>query len=522
MPAYSMARPSSATPTGATTRPIQKLPRTLTAVTRRYAPTAKSAPWAKFGMLRTPVISDRPSPIRAYSMPVAIPLRIWPSSRLKAGGSEASDVLAGGVFLRQRRVPGGDDVREIQLVLHRALRLAAQEEVRAQRLVRGAVHPHRPDDVVHLEAFERLHHGLHVIRFGLVEAGEEHARHRVGGRRRVTRRQLEPGLVALDEALRYRRVRRVVEVRADPEVVADLRRELHQLLHTRGPAHDERQLRRQPEVEDLARAGDGIAAEVDHDHHVGLVGRGLLHVVRELALAERVPVGADELDAVGLADFLDVFLNRPAEGVVGDEQMPALRLRVRLHEVVHDGFRRGVGAGRPLERVAVAAAAGDVLGAAGKEVHHFLALRHLRYRERNARGPRADDELRAFGVHRLFRAPGGGAGLRAAVARDVLDRPAEDFHVALFERHPHAAVVERADVGKGAGLVPQAEDHNFLRLGAKDCWKAQPGGRERSDLQDVSSLDMVHALPFVYELRIIPPWRPRKSRPSPTSPSRRR
>jgi hypothetical protein len=28
------------------------------------------------GMLRIPVISDRPSPIRAYSIPVAIPLRI--------------------------------------------------------------------------------------------------------------------------------------------------------------------------------------------------------------------------------------------------------------------------------------------------------------------------------------------------------------------------------------------------------------------------------------------------------------
>src|SRR5882672_578693 len=492
MPAYSMARPSSATPTGATTRPIQKLPRTLTAVTRRYAPTAKSAPWAKFGMLRTPVISDRPSPIRAYSMPVAIPLRIWPSSRLKAGGSEASDVLAGGVFLRQRRVPGGDDVGEIQLVLHRALRLAAQEEVRAQRLVRRAVHPHRPDDVVHLEAFERLHHGLHVIRLGLVEAREEHARHRVGGRRRVARRQLEPGLVALDEALRHRRVRRVVEVRADPQVVADLRRELHQLLHARGPAHDKRQPGREAEVEDLARAGDGIAAEVDHDHDVGLVGRGLLHVVGELAFAERVPVGADELDAVGLADFLDVFLDRPSEGIVGDEQVPALGLRVRLYEIVYYRLGGGVGAGRPLERVAVAAAAGDVLGAAGKEVHHFLALRHLRYRERNPRRPGPDDKARAFAVHRLFRAPGGGAGLRAAVARDVLDRPAEDFHVALFERHPHAAVVERADVGKGAGLVPQAEDHDFLGLRAQDRRKTHARGRKRSDLEDVPALELAH------------------------------
>src|SRR5205809_3756689 len=199
MPAYSMARPRSATPSGATTRPIQKLPKAPSAETRRYAPTAKSAPGAKWGMLRIPVMSDRPSPIRAYSIPVAIPLRIWPASRLKAEGSEASDVLAGCVFLRQRRVSGGDHVAEVELVLHRAFRLAAQEEVGAQRLVRGAVDPHRANDVVHLDALERLHHGLHVVGFRLVKAGKQHARHRIGGRGRVAGRQLELRLVFLDE-----------------------------------------------------------------------------------------------------------------------------------------------------------------------------------------------------------------------------------------------------------------------------------------------------------------------------------
>src|SRR5882724_9310998 len=75
---------------------------------------------------------------------------------------------------------------------------------------------------------------------------------------------------------------------------------------------------------------------------------------------------------------------------------------------------------------------------------------------------------------------------------DVPDRPAEDFHVALLERHPHAAVVERADVGKGAGLVPQAEDHDLLRLRANDCRKRKAGGRERSDFEDVPALKLVH------------------------------
>ena len=155
---------------------------------------------------------------------------------------------------------------------------------------------------------------------------------------------------------------------------------------------------------------------------VGPVGGGLLHVVGELALAQRMTVGADELQAVRLADFLDVLLHRPAEGVVGDQQVPALRLRVGLHEVVDHGLRRGVGARRPLERVAVAAGAGDVLGAAAEEVHHLLALGDLRDRERHARGPGADHEVRAFAVDRLFGAPRRGAGLRRAVARDVLDR----------------------------------------------------------------------------------------------------
>src|SRR5882672_12795300 len=124
---------------------------------------ANSAPWAKLGMLRTPVMSDRPSPIRAYSMPVAIPLRTCPRNALRGeppsnlpARSERADVLAGRVFLGQRHVSGGDHVAEVQLVLHRGFGLAAEQEVGAQRLVRRAVDPHRADDVVHLEAFERL------------------------------------------------------------------------------------------------------------------------------------------------------------------------------------------------------------------------------------------------------------------------------------------------------------------------------------------------------------------------------
>src|SRR5215510_4769762 len=114
---------------------------------------ANSAPWAKFGMLRIPVTNDRPSPIRAYSMPVAIPLRICAATKLNL---EATDVLAGRVFLGQRRVAGGNDVGEIGLVLHGRLLLAAHKEIRPDVLVRGRVHPHGPDDVVELDAFQGL------------------------------------------------------------------------------------------------------------------------------------------------------------------------------------------------------------------------------------------------------------------------------------------------------------------------------------------------------------------------------
>src|SRR5216117_2753558 len=79
-----------------------------------------------------------------------------------------------------------------------------------------------------------------------------------------------------------------------------------------------------------------------------------------------------------------------------------------------------------------------------------------------------------------------------AVPRDVPDRPAEDLHVALLERHPHAAVVERPDVREGAGLIPQSEDHDFLRLRAQDRGKAPGRGRQRSDLEDVPALELAH------------------------------
>src|SRR5262252_7406733 len=108
-------------------------------------------------MFSTPVIRARPSPIRAYSIPVAVPLRIWARRNLRTEPwrsdwlSNLADVLAGLVLRRQGRVAGGDDVREVHRVLHRRLRLAAHEKVWAEVLVRLRIDLHRPDDIVKLD-----------------------------------------------------------------------------------------------------------------------------------------------------------------------------------------------------------------------------------------------------------------------------------------------------------------------------------------------------------------------------------
>src|SRR5882762_7096136 len=85
-------------------------------------------------------------------------------------------------------------------------------------------------------------------------------------------------------------------------------------------------------------------------------------------------VGTYELDPVPLADFLDVLLHGPAEGVVGDQEVPAFGLGVGLHEGVNHRLGRRVGARGPLERVAVAARSRVVLGAAVEVVKVFLPL----------------------------------------------------------------------------------------------------------------------------------------------------
>src|ERR1700737_25097 len=154
-------------------------------------------------------------------------------------------------------------------------------------------------------------------------------------------------------------------------------------------------------------------------------------------------VGTYELDPVPLADFPDVLLHGPAEGVVGDQEVPAFGLGVGLHEVVNYRLGRRVGAGGPLERVAVAARSRDVLGTAAEVVEGLLPLGDLRNRQGDARGPGANDVFHAVGVDGLLGPPCGAARLRLVVARDVLDRLALDPYSPLVEWHLYAAIQDR-------------------------------------------------------------------------------
>ncbi len=406
---------------------------------------------------------------------------------------EPADVLAGAVLRRQRRRARGDDVREVHRVLHRVLLLAAHEEVGAQRLVGGGIHPHPAHQVVDLEALQRLD-DVHVLGgLRLVHAVQHHPRHAVGRGRRVAGRITELRLVALHEFPGDRRVGRVVEVGAHPHVLAHFRRELDELLHAGRPREDEGDLRREPEVEDLAGRRHRVQAEVHHRHRVRLVAGGLGDVVGELPLAERMAVGAHELDPVVLAHFLDVLLDRPAKGVVGHQQVPALGLGVGLHEVVDDGLGRRVGAGRPLERVAMAPRARDVLGAAREVVEDLLALGDLRHGQRHARRPGADDVLRALAVDGLLGPSRRRAGLGLVVAGDVLDRAARGLHAPLLERHLHAPVEDGADVGEGPGERPQPEHHDVLALGPEHPGHAEDG-RARAHLQELPPAQRAHGV----------------------------
>ena len=356
------------------------------------------------------------------------------------------------------------------------------------------VDAHAAHQVVHLEALAGSDDVRHLGGLRLVHRVEQHPRHPVGRGRSVAGRAAELGLVALHELPRHRGVGGVVEVRADPDVLADLGGELDELLHARGPRHDERDLRGEPEVEDLARAGDRVEAEVDHDDDVRLVARRLGHVVGKLALAERVPVRAHELDPVRLAHFLDVLLHRPPEGIVGHQEVPALGLGIGLHEGVHDRLGRGVRARRPLERIAVTARARDVLGAAAEVVEDLLPLGHLGDGQRDARGPGPDDVLHAVGVHRLLGPARGAARLGLVVAGDVLDGLALDLHAALVQRQLHPTIEHGAHIGERAGEGPEAQHGHFLCLGPQHGGKAEPRGRGggAAQFQHVPSSEFAH------------------------------
>src|SRR3989454_1451914 len=182
-------------------------------------------------MLSSPRISDSPTPISAYSIPVTIPLRTAPASSEaftdQPMGLELTYVLALVDSVRHPRITAhGHDVGEVELVLHLVRFLAAQQEEVAHGLVGLGVHPHLARPVLGLPVLEGSNDvpGLGAVR--LLDRAQRETRHAVRGARRVAWRRVVLGLVHLGHLLRDRRARAVVGVGAHPEVLAGLGIEL--------------------------------------------------------------------------------------------------------------------------------------------------------------------------------------------------------------------------------------------------------------------------------------------------------
>src|SRR5437899_1206140 len=182
-------------------------------------------------MLSSPRISDSPTPISAYSIPVTIPLRTAPASseaftrdrgaprvprgvaeRWGGGGPsrgpprlQSPYVLALVDSVRHPRITAhGHDVGEVELVLHLVRFLAAQQEEVAHGLVGLGVHPHLARPVLGLPVLEGPDDvpGLGAVR--LLDRAQRETRHAVGRAGRVAGRRVALGLVQLRLALRPR------------------------------------------------------------------------------------------------------------------------------------------------------------------------------------------------------------------------------------------------------------------------------------------------------------------------------
>src|SRR5215475_10256868 len=149
-------------------------------------------------MLSSPRISDNPTPMRAYSMPVTSPLRMAPAKSdaftAGRGGSDLPDILALVEAVRHLGLAAhGHDVSEVELVLHLVRLLAAQQEVVAHGLVCLAVHPHLARPVLGLPVLQRLHDVSGFGAVGLLDGAQGEPGHAVGRARSVARRRVVLG-----------------------------------------------------------------------------------------------------------------------------------------------------------------------------------------------------------------------------------------------------------------------------------------------------------------------------------------
>src|SRR5206468_12806395 len=137
-------------------------------------------------MLSSPRISDSPTPISAYSIPVTIPLRTAPASSEvftdQPMGLELTYVFTLVEGVRHPRIAAdGHDVGEVELVLHLVRLLATQQEVVTHGLVGLGIHPHLARPVLGLPVLEGPDDvsGLGAVRF--LDRAQGETRHAVRG-----------------------------------------------------------------------------------------------------------------------------------------------------------------------------------------------------------------------------------------------------------------------------------------------------------------------------------------------------
>ena len=199
-----------------------------------------------------------------------------------------------------------------------------------------------------------------------------------------------------------------------------------------------------------------VEAKIVDENDIRARSRDLAHIGAELALAEHMALGADDLDTQFLGKMLLKLLQRPSEGIVRGQHIPALGVGVLLRDILHRRLHPCVVGRRPLEVVFVARQ-----GPTAEAMHALFAQGQFRDGGRNVVGPRAGDRHDVLALDGLGHATGRRAGIARAVARDIVDLQVGGALVEIFDGH-FLAALDALSIGRiRAGQRHDAQDRNL-------------------------------------------------------------